>query len=136
MPPPAESRPANPVVTIAVIVLAALSWGAVLFQLVFIVPYFERRFAEFRLRLPSATEMVIALSRPCSEYPYLVPVVFVLGVVAIAVPTWLIRHRLRTRGLGVVWCVAMLVVPLLAVLVVWYSCYLPYTKLLEALEGR
>jgi hypothetical protein len=119
-------------VTAAVIGLAAFLWIAVAVELTFVVPHYERLFADFRVKVPWATEVVIASSRWCIKYWY---VLIVLAIAGVGLSTILIRHLAQKPWLGFTWCVAILLLPLLVGFSIWFFCYWPYLKLLEGLQG-
>jgi type II secretory pathway component PulF len=123
-------------VTVFVIIVPAILWIAVLAELMFFVPIFDRIFADFHLGLPLASEWTIACSHWCIKYPYVLPMPLAMIVVAIAGSIWLIRHQLGKRLLGGVWCAAMMLLPIVVGLLIAVVCYLPYVKLLEGLAGQ
>src|ERR1043166_3370351 len=127
----APEPPKPSIVLTVIIVLAALVlWLVAIGELVWMVPFFERMFADFKMRLPDSTEAIIGASRWCVKYFLVLPLVFTILAVAVAVSTWLIRHMARKRWLGWVWSAAMLVVPALVAFAILLFCYLPYVKLL------
>jgi type II secretory pathway component PulF len=130
-----SDRP-NLTVTVVVILLAILLWIIVAVEFVFVVPLYERIFRDFQVVLPFAAEVVIATSRWFVKYFYILPVPFVILGIAVAASTWAIRHSLQKRGLGLLWCALMLLLPALVGFLIWFSCYLPYAELLEALAGK
>src|SRR5437867_1794901 len=72
------------VITVAVLILC--------FIMIFIIPKFEKIFADFRMKLPWITEMLIATSRWFVKYWYVIP----LFPVAI----WLILKLIRLNRAG------------------------------------
>ena len=130
---PEEPRPSI-LVTVVIVGLAMLFWLMVAAELVFLVPLFERIFADFRLRVPDATSAVIDVSRWFVKYWYVLPMPFGILAVAVAAFTWSIRHVARMPKLGVAWSAAMLLVPALIAFLIVLVCYLPYAKLMEGLN--
>lgn len=64
----------------------------VAFLMIFIVPKFEKIFLEFKMRLPYATELLMASSRWCLEYP----LILLVPLLAIGlVNAWLFSSRVR-----------------------------------------
>jgi type II secretory pathway component PulF len=114
-----------------VVVAAVMLWIMIVAWLVFVVPEFERIFADFKMRVPLGTDAIIACSRWCMKYPYVLP----MPLAMIGVSTWLIRHRVRKRWLGGLWCLAMLVLPAGLAFLIWLLCYLPMERLLEGLAA-
>jgi type II secretory pathway component PulF len=124
------------VTTVVVVVAAVLLWILVLGELLFIVPLFEAAFADFHLRVPQVTGAIIACTRWCTKYPYVLPMPLAIITTGVAVSTLLIRHQLRKGVLGAAWCLAMLLLPAVVAFLIWLGCYLPYQKLLEGLAAQ
>jgi hypothetical protein len=121
----------NPVVTTIVVVLAVTLWIAVVGELLFVVPEFERIFMDFHMRVPLATEAIVACARWCMKYPYVLP----MPLAMIGVSTWLIRHRVGKRWLSGLWCLAMLLLPAGIAFLIWLACFLPMEWLLDGLAA-
>jgi type II secretory pathway component PulF len=132
----ADADRPSPITTAVVVVAAVLLWIVVLGELLLMVPLFEEVFVDFHLRLPLVTEGIIACSRWCSKYWYVLVIQLPVIAAGIALSTWLIRHLWRQRLLGVIWCLAMLLLPAAVAFLVWFGCYLPYEKLLEGLAAQ
>src|SRR6266404_5355254 len=98
-------------ITAVIVGIAILLWLVVPVLLIFVVPSFEKTFADFRMRLPLSTEVVIAMSRWCVKYFYILPMPLGMIAVGVGAPTWLIRHLVRKPRLGVIWSTLMLVLP-------------------------
>jgi hypothetical protein len=120
-PQPGSSTPPgrNVVVVVVAAVCSAWLWETVAFQIVFVVPRFERLFAEFGLRLPWMTERVI---RDAWWIALVCLIVLLFGCMG-----------QRTRRFGFV---LLVLVPLALNLLIIVSLYLPYTALVEALGGN
>jgi hypothetical protein len=114
-----STPPGRNVVVVIYAVCSALLWLTVAFQIVFIVPRFERIFTEFGLRLPWMTERVI---RDAWWIALVCLIVLLFGCMG-----------QRTRRFGIV---LLVVVPLALNLLILVSLYLPYTALVEALGGN
>jgi len=135
-PDPRDAERPNPRVTTIVVILAAMLWMMIAAELLFVVPHFERIFMDFQMRLPLTAEAIIACSRWCMKYPYVLPMPMAMIVGGVAASTWLIRHRVRKSWLGVLWCLAMLLLPAGIAFLIWLVCYLPMKWLLEGLAGQ
>ena len=129
----AAARP-HPGSTIAVVVVAALLWTVDLVLLLAVVPPYERTFADFGMRVPWYTDVLIAISRWCTKYFYVLWFPLALIVVAVAGSTWFLRHR--QRPLGALWGAAMVLLPVVVGLLIWLGCYLPMQQLLQGLQGQ
>src|SRR5258708_5228873 len=131
-----EAAQPNLIVTGVVFLVAAILWIVIAAELLFVVPQFERAFMDFQMKLPLATEAVIACSRWCIKYWYVLAMQMAMIAAVMAALTWLVRHRLRKRWLSGVWCLAMLLLPASIAFLTWLFCYLLMEKLLEGLAGQ
>jgi type II secretory pathway component PulF len=131
-----DTGPPNPIVTGIVFLLAAILWIVIAAEMLFVVPEFERIFVDFHMRLPLATEAIIACSRWCVKYWYVLAMQMAMAAGGMAALTWLIRHRVRKNWLSSLWCLAMLLVPAAIAFLTWLACYLPMEKLLDGLAGQ
>jgi type II secretory pathway component PulF len=131
--PPDAPRP-SVAVTAVIVAIAVLLWLAVIGELVFVVPIFEKTLADFKVRLPYSTEVVIAMSRWCVKYFYVLAMPYTVLAVCVAGATWAIRHLARKPKLALAWSALMLLAPALVALLIVLFCYLPYAALLEGLQ--
>src|SRR5437870_2489734 len=123
MQPDSPPRPASLLVTAFVVALSALLALGVVAELLFMVPTYEKLFAEFRMAIPWVTEVTIYASRWVVKYWYVVLLfgaVFLLPLVSLI--TWWLRHRSRVEWLAVVWCAVLIALPVSAGLIFWLAC--------------
>jgi type II secretory pathway component PulF len=104
--------------------------------MVFVIPEFERLFAEFRLVLPSHTEATIDASRFAVRYWYVV-VLFTLFIAypAIGYVSYHLRHRSNKHGLTRLWFVLILCLPLVMQTLTLLSVLSTESALLTNLSG-
>lgn len=121
-------------VTVLVGVVSSALWLALAGFLWLIVPGYEQTFADFRMRVPLVTEWAINLSRWLTTFWFLTVPAWTAVVVGLPVLTWFIRHEARSRSLGWLWSMAVILLPLTLIGLFWASCHLPFLRLLEALE--
>jgi hypothetical protein len=133
-PPPAPR--VRLAITVVVVVASILLWGGVLMELLVTVPAAERMASEFKMQVPPFTDAVFACSRILIRQPVLMVIPLAIVSAVVGSLTWLVRHRLNSPPLSVVWCVAMVVMPVAAALLIWYSCVVPMTTLMEELNGK
>jgi len=108
------------ILVIAVLGIFSLAlWLAVAFQLVLIAPRFEKLFADFKLKIPWATERVLFdawwIASAC------------LGAALLLC----VARQSRWTGL-----ILLVVLPLVINALIITSLYLPYAALVEALGGN
>lgn len=103
-------------IVVTVIAASAFLWLLAIFQMLFVVPRFEKTFAEFRMRVPYVTEIVIR------HGTWFVPVCLLM---AIAV-CWMRRSNLM-------WVLLLVLLPFFLNLVVAGSYYFPYRALASAM---
>ena len=115
---PPTSGPSILVIAVLGIFSLAL-WLAVAFQLVLIAPRFEKLFADFKLKIPWATERVLFdawwIASAC------------LGAALLLC----VARQSRWTGL-----ILLVVLPLVINALIITSLYLPYAALVEALGGN
>jgi hypothetical protein len=100
-------------------VFGTLLWFTVAFQVLFIVPRFDKVFADFRLKLPLMTEWVIRDTWW-----------FSLGCLLVVLSLCISR---RSRWAGII---LLVVVPLIINLIIVAGLYFPYVALAEGLGGN
>lgn len=106
------------VVALAVLAFFSLGlWLGVVGQLVFYVPRSQDLFDEFKMKLPSMTDLVIR------HFWWMVPGLIVATLAACLVS----RSRLA-------WLVLLLALPIFLNVVIFFSMYLPTQALLEGLN--
>jgi type II secretory pathway component PulF len=130
-------RRSSLVVTGLLVGLAVVLWAALVWELLAVVPRYERLFADFRLRLPQATVVTLNVSRWVGSYWYVLVLTLLPALTAAAVVSYLLRHGpAAPRWLRVLWFVLLLGVPAAAHVFLWVSILQPYWALLEGLGGR
>jgi len=113
---------------------AAFLWCVLVVTFLLFVPVMKRKFDEFGLKLPMATELVIDVSMWAADYwwcviPGVVPFALILGFL-----TYLVRVHVRSLLLRMVWTFFLIGVPVLCLIFVWLSLWLPWLKLQEGLR--
>jgi hypothetical protein len=95
--------------------------------------YLMRTFQGFNMKLPAATEMLLAASR-CLEVACYVPLALLAAGLAVdGVVGYLLRRSASMNRLRWVWSAAMLAVPVLLILFSFLSLWLPLIKLQQGL---
>src|SRR5262249_59831579 len=110
---PTPNPPASLAITILLVALSlalCLSW---IWQMVIVIPEYDRVFGEFRMRVPAFTQVAINCSRLFVKYWY----ILVFFAVFIAFPvigyvSYHLRHRSNQRGLSRLWFVLIIGLPL------------------------
>jgi type II secretory pathway component PulF len=132
-----EPEPRRPVVLPVVLaLLPALLWAGCVALLIFLVPGCERTFADFRMKVSSATILVIEVSRWVVKYWYVLPVPGVVALLIQGAVTWLLLRSRAWRWLGVLWALLQTVAPLLAGGLVLWCMLTTYMDLVEGLRGQ
>jgi hypothetical protein len=116
LPPP---RGPGMVFLVIVGALAIVLWFALAYEIVLVLPRFEKLFAEFHMRLPWFTERVIYDAWWFAPLCLLVVLFTCMGK--------------RTRWLGLLLLIAL---PIVLGLLILTALYVPYTELVEALGGN
>jgi hypothetical protein len=114
--PPTQSGAVAWKVILAVV--AVTLWLGVAWQVVIHIPRAERIFAEFHMRVPVATELVIRFGQ------WAIPV--------LAVTSLLVCLIVRQRW---AWLWLLIVLPAFTNGAVFLSLYVPYSRLIEGLGG-
>jgi type II secretory pathway component PulF len=116
-PPPRSGR--EIAIMVALVLLSTILWGAVVVVVMFVLPRFEKLFADFAMKLPFFTELVIRHS-----WWMVTTCFFIAGVICFTTRSPWVRR------------ICLLVVPLLLNLLIGLSLYYPYTALVAGLGGR
>jgi hypothetical protein len=128
-----SARSAHIAVLIAVLV-HALFWLPVFGELYFFIPWSLKAFANYQVKLPAATEAVLAHTRFCSDFPFVLPAVVLLMLVIDGfVYRWL-RQKVNSPILSEIWYAMMIGFPLIAWLYCGLAMRLASIKLVEALS--
>jgi type II secretory pathway component PulF len=108
-------------VTILLVGISQMLFLAWFGTMLFLVPGFERDFADLKLKLPYATELTIAGSRWTVKYWY----VAIAGLAMSGAISYLVRHRVGNGMWSVIWFGFLIGFPLIGHLLVWMSLFLP-----------
>lgn len=103
-------------------IAATLTWSALLFAYLFVVPKYQAIFAELKVDLPLPTKLALALANPT-----------VLAVAALVVVLALVVMFV-TKNKSI--ALAMLAVGLLGSAITYGAIHLPITKVKEALDKQ
>jgi type II secretory pathway component PulF len=113
-------------------VLVHLAVWLAFFSLILMVPpRYEQRFRDFNMRLPAATEVVIAIAHWTANYWYVLLVWSPFLLAADSAILHVLRSR-RQTGLAWSWFLVGVAAPLLLGLAMGGSLYLADAKLREA----
>ena len=99
-----------------------LAWTA---QMAFVVPAYEREFADAKIRLPFITEMCVANSRWILKYYVVIPLVVVPAFLAAGVVSYLLRHSINNQLWSALWYLFMIGLPLVVNVMSWVALWLP-----------
>lgn len=112
----APARPrARPAYLVSRLITSYLGYGLIMVVLAVIVPRFERVYADFQVRLPALTALLLAASRFCLRY-YLWATLIPLPAIWSVANTWIpsSRDRRRMRLAAFVGVILFLVLTLFA----------------------
>ena len=118
--------------TIAFSAIHAVLCLAVAALLIFYIPRVERVLREFNIKLPASTEWVLGVGRWLANYWYILPPSFLLWLVLAGGLLGVLRQY--NRGLGWLWALLLLLLPLLAGIFAFFAIWNPYVRLLEGLS--
>lgn len=102
--------------------------------MVVIIPRFAKAFADFQLKLPSTTEVVLSISDWMVNGRVLLPMTLLAFLATDGMILFLCWREPKARILGWLWFVLIIVCPLIASTVVLISVSLPLVNLMEALS--
>ena len=133
-----NESPANPpaslAITILMVVLSLALCLAWIWQMMFVIPEYERLFADFRMRVPAFTQATLNFSRFFVKYWYiLVFFTFFIAYPAIAYVSYHLRHRSNQRGLSLLWFVLIIGLPLAVQTITLLEVVTTHANLLENL---
>jgi type II secretory pathway component PulF len=117
-------QPPSFVLPVALVGLALVLWLVWFAHLVAVVPAFERRFADDRVKLPNATMLTINQARWATKYWYVVLLV-AAPLCAVAVAVGLLLRQTTGRWFSVLWLVLMVAPPVACLGMLWWSLWLP-----------
>ena len=128
------NSPASLAITILLVVLSLALCLAWIWQMMFVIPEYERLFAEFRMRVPAFTQVTIDCSRLFVEFWYIL-VFFTLFVAypVIAYVSYHLRHRSNQPGLSRLWFVLIIGLPLAVQTITLLAVVTTHANLLENL---
>src|SRR5687767_2131317 len=108
----ADPKPPRLAVTAALAALAAAAWLAPLAALA-VMPVYKKRFDEFGLKLPAATQAVMGFA---DAYWWAVAAAVFQLVAIVAVAAYVVRHRTESRLARALWWLLAFGPPLFALL--------------------
>jgi type II secretory pathway component PulF len=120
-----ETSGRSVVVTGLLLAAAAALWVALVAALLFIVPRYEHAFRDRGMRLPAPTQWAVTAGRWAKLYWYVLPLFGLLVLPVVFLPSWLLRHRARGSLPGWLWFGALLGIPVLLQLGMWWALLLP-----------
>jgi hypothetical protein len=113
------------VVTSLLLAAAAVLWSALVTVLVYVAPRYEEDFRARSLSLPEPTVWALAAGRWAEAYWYVLPLFGLLILPVVVLLTWWLRHRARGLLPGWLWFGALLGVPALLQVAMWWALLLP-----------
>jgi type II secretory pathway component PulF len=128
--------PASLAITILLVVLSLALCLAWIWQMVFVIPEYERLFHDFRIRVPALTEATISYSRVFVKFWYiLVPFTLFIAYPAIGYVSYHLRHRSNQRGLSWLWFLLIIGLPLAVQTITLLAVLSTQATLMEGLRG-
>src|SRR5687767_4274805 len=118
--PPAAQR-VSIALTVSLVGISLLLCLALLVQLLLIVPGYERQFADFRVRVPVVTELMIAASRWTVHYWFVVVPLLLAMFALLGLVSYLIRHHVRNRWCSAVWFLLLIGLPVAVNATMWMA---------------
>jgi len=117
------------VITAILVGTASLLALACAWQLYYLVPTYERRFEDLRLRLPVVTEIAIAASRFAVKYWFFLGPVFFMALALAALASYVLRHRVGKSWLTAIWFIFLIGLPAAVNGALWIALWLTYRQL-------
>jgi hypothetical protein len=111
-------------VTCFLVTAATLLWTALVVVLVLVVPPYEKAFRAESISLPAPTVWAVAMGRWAETYWYVLPLFGLLVLPLVLLVSWLLRHRMKGSLLSWLWFGALLGIPVLFLLVIWWALLL------------
>jgi type II secretory pathway component PulF len=111
-------------VTSSLLAATAVLWAALVAVLVFVVPRYKDAFRGRPVSLPAPTVWAVAAGRWAELYWYVLPLFGLLVLPVVILLSWLLRHRLRGSLAGWLWFGALLGIPVLLQLGIWWALLL------------
>jgi type II secretory pathway component PulF len=112
-------------VTGSLLAATAVLWAVLVAVLVFVVPRYEDAFRARLVSLPAPTVWAVAAGRWAQLYWYVLPLFGLLVLPVVLLLSWLLRHRVRGALLGWLWFGALLGIPVVLQLGIWWALLLP-----------
>lgn len=133
---PSPNQPPSPAITILLVILSLALCLAWIWQMVFVIPEYERVFAEFRVRVHGLTEATINASRFFVQYwLILVFIALFIAYPGIGYVSYHLRHRSNQRGLSRLWFVLIIGLPLAVQTITLLAVLTTHGNLLDNLRG-
>jgi type II secretory pathway component PulF len=127
-PVPPSQRPSL-IVTAYLVGLALSLAVAWLVQLLLVLPAYEARFVDLRLRLPFMTELMIGAARFVVRH-WLVAIPGLLSFFVVAgLVSYLIRHHVQNRFCSIAWFAVLIGLPAAANVAFWIALLTPLRDL-------
>ena len=116
-------------VTGLLLAAAAALWAALPATLLCIVPHYEHAFRDRNMRLPTLTQWAVTARHWVGLYWYVLPLFALLVLPVVVLLSWLLRHNVRGSLPGWLWFGALVGVPVLLQLGMWWALLLPWLQL-------
>ena len=107
-----NQQPVSLAITILLVTLSFALCLAWFWQMVFVIPEFDRMFADFRIRVPALAQATFDLSRFFVQFWFILLLFALLIYAAIVYASYHLRHRGARQGLSRLWFVLIIGLPL------------------------
>ena len=125
---------ASRVLAASLVVLGGLAWLVILMVVLFIVPKFVAIFADFDVKLPQGTMVILCVSRAVGQYSIVFGALWLIVVPGLAVLLAATARRWAV-GLAAAFAGVSLVGTLMALVLTVVGLFLPLVSLLESMKG-
>jgi type II secretory pathway component PulF len=131
-----NQQPVSLAITILLVTLSFALCLAWFWQMVFVIPEFDRMFADFKIKVPALTQATISCSRVFVKFWYvLVPFSLFIVYPAIGCVSYQARHRNKQRGLCRLWFILIIGLPLVVQTITLLAVLSTHATLMEGLSG-
>jgi type II secretory pathway component PulF len=124
----------NTAAILIMLTIHALFVAAMIFILIAVVPRFKKTFADFGMKMPIGTEVLIDISDWMVAFWYLVPLALAPLLVADGAALYLLRRHDRTRILARVWFILILLLLMASCGAMVGAIFQPHMELMEGLS--
>lgn len=123
-------------VTVTVILLALAFWGVVVAEFLLAAPALLRVAQNEAQGMTWSSRIGGRFALDITTNPVLMAISFVVGASVVGGLTWLIRHRLGKPWLALIWCLLVVLTPLVLAITFWFGTILPLAERMRELNER